>query len=80
MHVHRLGPNVNEGENFQVVVPANSWFGAICNTRDSFTLSGCTVSPGFDFRDFEMGSRQKLAKEFPQFAKEILLLTKPGGH
>jgi uncharacterized protein len=77
MHVHKLGPNIGDGENFQVVVPANSWFGAICETRDSFTLSGCTVAPGFDFQDFELGSRDKLTKEFPRYTKEIRLLTKP---
>ena len=73
--IHRLGPDYESGEKFQLVIPANSWFGAMCEVDDSFTLAGCTVSPGFDFRDFEMGRRSDLLKQFPQFEREIIALT-----
>jgi predicted cupin superfamily sugar epimerase len=26
--------------------------------KDDFVLCGCTVSPGFDFKDFQMPSRE----------------------
>lgn len=73
--VHHLGPDLSAGEKFQVVVPAGAWFGAICNEEKSFTLAGCTVSPGFDFKDFELAKRQMLLSEYPQYQKEIELLT-----
>ena len=32
----------------------------------SFALAGCTVAPGFDFADFELGKRSDLIKLYPQ--------------
>lgn len=63
---HVLGSNLERGEQFQLTVPADHWFGASVNDPVSFTLVGCTVSPGFDFEDFEMGDARKLVAEFPQ--------------
>lgn len=75
LSVHRLGPDLSAGETFQIVVPAKSWFGAVCNEENSFTLAGCTVSPGFDFNDFELAKRQMLLSEYPQYRREIEMLT-----
>lgn len=71
----KLGPDVANGESFQVVIPANSWFGAKVNTPDSFTLCGCVVAPGFDFVDFELAKRDELLKAYPGHRDTILLLT-----
>lgn len=73
--IHRLGPNIATGERFQVVVPATAWFGAICMTENSFTLAGCTVSPGFDFKDFELAKRSSLIGLYPDLKQEIINLT-----
>lgn len=35
---------------------------------------GCTVAPGFDFADFEMGERENLLSLYPQFGEEIVNL------
>ena len=75
--VHRLGPNVSAGEAYQVVVPATAWFGSRCIDENSYTLSGCTVSPGFDFDDFELAKRRTLLSLYPQYREEILMLTNP---
>jgi uncharacterized protein len=77
MAIHRLGPSLADGDRFQVIVPANSWFGAIVEEKDSFVLCGCNVAPGFDFLDFELGSRKELLNLYPQFQNEIVMLTKP---
>jgi len=69
-----LGPNVSAGEKLQYVVSAGNWFGAKPNSGTEFSLVGCTVAPGFDFEDFEMGDRETLLKEFPQAKEEINLL------
>ncbi|MFM7105342.1 MAG: cupin domain-containing protein, partial [Flavobacteriales bacterium] len=48
----RLGKNLDDNEVLQFVVPAGFWFGA--KTTGDYSLVGCEVSPGFDFRDFEL--------------------------
>jgi uncharacterized protein len=77
LNILKLGPNLDRGESLQVVVPANSWFGAICHNENSFTLCGCTVSPGFDFIDFELARRKQLISDYPDYEKEIAMLTRP---
>jgi hypothetical protein len=49
-----LGKNILNGEVLQHVVPAGVWFGARLATSSEFCLVGCQVSPGFDFKDFEL--------------------------
>lgn len=48
---HRLGP-LNEATEPVRVVPAGYWQAA--HSTGAFTLTGCTVGPGFDFADFEL--------------------------
>ena len=72
----KLGTDIEAGEEFQIVVPAGSWFGADVTDKESYTLFGCTVAPGFDFEDFELGSRNELIKIFPIHAEIIRRLTK----
>lgn len=66
-----LGPDVTDGQVFQHVVPAGSWFGSEVLGRSGFALVGCTVAPGFDMADFEMADGDELLKEFPQH-KEVI--------
>jgi len=49
-----LGKDISNGENLQHVVKAGRWFGAQLAGDTEFSLVGCQVSPGFDFRDFEL--------------------------
>lgn len=71
-----LGSNPEKGEVFQAVIPAGYWFGSIVEEPEGFALVGCTVAPGFDFVDFELASRQELAKQFPQHQDIITKLTR----
>lgn len=57
------------------IIPKNNWFAAELKDKNSFALVGCTVSPGFDFDDFEMGDRGLLQKEFSQYSEIIQRLT-----
>jgi predicted cupin superfamily sugar epimerase len=72
----RLGPNFAGGEVYQTVVPAGHWFGAFVTEPGSFSLAGCTVAPGFDFADFELGRRRDLLRSFPQHRAAIMKLTR----
>ena len=47
-----LGPDVLRGECPQGVVPPGAWQAA--ETTGAWTLVGCTVAPGFDFKGFEL--------------------------
>jgi uncharacterized protein len=55
-----LGRDPSRGESPQVAIPAGAWFGAEVASPGSFALVGCTVAPGFDFADFELGERAAL--------------------
>lgn len=59
--------------NPQAVVRAGKWFGA--TVAREYALVGCTVAPGFDFQDFEMGDRATLLRQFPQHRQVIERLT-----
>ncbi|HEY4134956.1 MAG TPA: cupin domain-containing protein [Alphaproteobacteria bacterium] len=49
---HRLGPDVLNGAQPQLVVPKDHWQSA--RSEGAWTLVGCTVSPAFEFSGFEM--------------------------
>ncbi|MDI3469279.1 MAG: cupin domain-containing protein [Pseudolabrys sp.] len=53
MIVH-LGPDVSADEIPQAVVPARAWQAA--ESLGDWTLVGCTVSPGFQFENFELAA------------------------
>jgi len=71
-----LGNNPQSGETFQYVVPAGCWFASEPAHHSAYSFVGCTVSPGFDFTDFEMANGEDLAKEFPQHRDEIVRLSR----
>jgi predicted cupin superfamily sugar epimerase len=52
--ITKLGKDLKNGEVLQHVVPAGIWFGARLAPESDFCLVGCQVSPGFDFKDFEL--------------------------
>jgi predicted cupin superfamily sugar epimerase len=63
-----LGPDGSDSPKFQYTIFRNHWFAAKPLQSDSYSLLGCTVAPGFDFGDFEMGKYNELAATFPQHA------------
>ncbi len=74
--VIKLGRNINAGEVPQAVVKAGDWFGSELQDKSSFALVGCTVAPGFDFDDFEMGERESLTKEYLSHQELIKRMTR----
>jgi len=49
---HVLGPDLENGQRPQLIVPAGAWQAA--ESLGAWTLVGCTVSPGFSFDGFEL--------------------------
>jgi uncharacterized protein len=61
-------PLQDANSRFQVTVPANTWFCAFVNTKNTdsnYCLAGCVVAPGFEFVDFTLANRQDLTKLCP---------------
>lgn len=70
-----LGNDLENNQSFQAMVPANVWFGAEVEEKDGFALVGCTVTPGFEFDDFEFPDKDFLLQEYPQHEDIINRLT-----
>jgi uncharacterized protein len=74
-----LGGDDELGCVFQAVVPAGCWFGAALEPPvkpEGYALVGCTVAPGFDFADFELGDRTDLLERYPEHQATIERLTR----
>jgi predicted cupin superfamily sugar epimerase len=71
-----LGKNINEGEMPQIIIRGGIWFGAYPKDDNSYSLAGCTVTPGFDFEDFQLAERKKMLAKFPELESIIERLTK----
>jgi len=74
-----LGTDLLAGQVPQFVVPAAVWQGAIkLDGPHGFALLGATMAPGFDYSDYETGSRKELIGAWPMVAERISQLTPRG--
>jgi uncharacterized protein len=71
-----IGGDLVRGERPQVVVERGVWQGSRLVEGGKWALLGCTVSPGFEFEDYEMGGRKELSERWPEFVTEISALTR----
>lgn len=71
-----LGSDILNGMQPQVIVPRGVWQAARLLQSGRFALLGTTVSPGFEYMDYETGKRDVLIKNYPQFQNLIIALTK----
>lgn len=67
LSVHHLSP---DGE-MQVVIFPEQWFAAEIPSKKGFCLVGCAVAPAFSFENFELGHKDTLLQQFPQYAELI---------
>jgi len=65
----QLGRNTSKGEVYQAIVPAGAWFAS--ESTGEYSFVGCTVSPGFDFADFELANAASLKADYPDH--EVLI-------
>ena len=70
-----IGNDFSKGEVPQFTVKGGDWFAAEVEEENAYTLTGCTVAPGFDFADFVLPSTVELVKLFPQHEGIIQKLT-----
>ncbi len=70
-----LGQDIYMGQQLQVVVTRGTWQGSFLDEGGEFALLGCTVAPGFEYEDYEAGSRGWLLERYPDQRELILRLT-----
>lgn len=70
-----LTTNLTHGEP-TTLIPAGAWQSARLAAGAAWALGGCTVSPGFDYQDFEMPSAAALLERYPEHAATIRRLTR----
>jgi hypothetical protein len=71
-----LGPDLLNGQQPQVVVRGHVWQGCRLAPGGQWALMGTTMSPGFDYADYETGDRQQLIAQYPGAADKIKLYTR----
>jgi uncharacterized protein len=71
----KLGHDLLAGQQPQLVVPGMTWQGSHLLEGGRFALLGATMAPGFDYADYESGSRDLLTAQFPQCSELIRKLT-----
>jgi len=76
--VARLGLDLARGERPQLVLSQGTWFGTELAPGASHCLIGCTVSPGFDFADFELADAAELMQRYPAQRERIRRMRRPG--
>lgn len=74
-----LGHDVLAGQRPQLLVSGNTWQGSYLLAGGKFALLGATMSPGFDYADYEPGSRDSLSAQYPQWSELIDKLTPSRG-
>jgi predicted cupin superfamily sugar epimerase len=70
-----LGTDLRQGMRPQAVVAGGVWQGARLAPGGKLALLGTTVSPGFEFADYETGQRESLVAAYPAFRDMIAALT-----
>jgi uncharacterized protein len=71
-----IGNDLLQGQRPQLVVERGVWQGSRLLEGGRWALLGCTVSPGFEFEDYESGARERLCEGWPEFVEEITALTR----
>jgi len=78
-----IGKDLAAGQRPQHVVPRGVWQGSRLLPKisglhepEGFALLGCTVSPGFEFEDYQGASASELIARWPNEAEMIRALTR----
>lgn len=72
------GNDVLKGQEPQIMVPRGTWMGArpIGDPKSAYSFGANTLSPGFEYSDYEPGYRDELVKLYPKFTTQITELTR----
>lgn len=83
--LHRLDPHgrletqlLGPDGTLTLIIAPNTWFAAEPALGSQFALITCSVTPGFDFADFELARREALVNLYPRHLDMICRLTREG--
>jgi uncharacterized protein len=68
-----MGQDIASGMKVQHIVPGGRWQGARLRADGKFALLGTTMSPGFEYEDYETGAHE-LIDQWPNFKDAIRAL------
>jgi len=71
-----LGHDIAAGQQPQVVVRGGVWQGCRLAPGGQWALMGTTMSPGFDYADYETGVREELIAQYAEMEQAIREYTK----
>jgi predicted cupin superfamily sugar epimerase len=74
--VIRIGNRLALGERPQALAPRNLWQGSRLVAGGAWALLGCSVSPGFEYEDYDSATREELLAGWPAFSELIRSLTR----
>lgn len=66
-----LGSDILKGQHPQVMVPANTWQGTRLTGNGKFALFGTTMSPGFEFSDYQPGDLNSMIHSYPDHTEDL---------
>jgi uncharacterized protein len=71
-----LGQDILNGEKCQHVVPGNCWQGSFLKEGGGFALLGATMTPAFDFENYQSASscKKELLEKYPEMSDYITKL------
>lgn len=70
-----LGQDYRAGQLPAFVVPRDVWQGVCMNGAGAWAFLGCTMAPGYEDKDFELGTRDVLLRQYPAAAEWVERLT-----
>ncbi len=68
-----LGNDIFSSQRLQYMVPKNTWQAAYLKQGRGYALLGTTVSPGFEFKDYQNAKKfkEKLTSQYPELTETI---------
>ncbi len=69
--VNAIAFDIHEGEIFGLLGPNGAWQGSRLVNGGKYALLGTTMAPGFDPQSFELGIKEQLIKQYPDWSEMI---------
>jgi predicted cupin superfamily sugar epimerase len=71
-----LGQHIAAGMRLQHTVLGGVWQGSRVRAGGKYALLGTTMAPGFEYEDYETGTRAELTARYPEYSAMITELTR----
>lgn len=75
-----FGKELTAGGQPMKVIPGGTWLGSRLTKKEGWALMGVSMAPPFDPKNYFIGDRNKLIKEYPEQEKLIVALTNPSNN